>query len=70
MKNKKIGIAAGRFTDLFAPMKKYAPIVKENCKIGRNDPCPCGATKEKLNRFNEPYNVPVKYKHCCLNKPS
>ncbi|NQU77534.1 preprotein translocase subunit SecA [Candidatus Falkowbacteria bacterium] len=26
-------------------------------KVGRNDPCPCGATK--------PDGTPIKYKHCC-----
>ena len=26
-------------------------------KVGRNDPCPCGATKED--------GSPIKYKHCC-----
>lgn len=31
--------------------------VKSNKKVGRNDPCPCGATK--------PDGRPVKYKHCC-----
>jgi len=36
-----------------APSK---PIVNEN-KVGRNDPCPCGATK--------PDGTPKKYKHCC-----
>ena len=25
-------------------------------KVGRNDPCPCGATKED--------GTPIKYKHC------
>ncbi len=29
-------------------------------KVGRNDPCPCGAKK--------PDGTPVKYKHCCGNK--
>ena len=29
-------------------------------KIGRNDPCPCGATK--------PDGTPKKYKHCCYPK--
>ncbi len=31
--------------------------VSKSEKVGRNDPCPCGATKENGN--------PVKYKHCC-----
>jgi uncharacterized protein YecA (UPF0149 family) len=30
--------------------------VKSNKKVGRNDPCPCGATK--------PDGRPIKYKHC------
>lgn len=29
-------------------------------KVGRNDPCPCGATK--------PDGTPKKYKHCCYPK--
>ena len=36
-----------------APQK---PIVNEN-KVGRNDPCPCGAKKAD--------GTPKKYKHCC-----
>jgi len=35
---------------LSAPAKKQA-------KVGRNDPCPCGAQK--------PDGRPIKYKHCC-----
>lgn len=35
---------------------KQKPIVNKN-NIGRNDPCPCGATK--------PDGTPKKYKHCC-----
>ncbi len=31
--------------------------VKNNNKVGRNDPCPCGATKAD--------GKPKKYKHCC-----
>lgn len=31
--------------------------IKSDKKVGRNDPCPCGATK--------PDGRPVKYKHCC-----
>jgi len=31
--------------------------VKNNDKVGRNDPCPCGATKAD--------GKPKKYKHCC-----
>ena len=29
------------------------PSIRENKKIGRNDPCPCGSGK--------------KFKHCCMN---
>ncbi|MBU4480382.1 preprotein translocase subunit SecA [Patescibacteria group bacterium] len=35
---------------------KPKPIVNQGEKVGRNDPCPCGATKED--------GLPVKYKHC------
>ena len=31
--------------------------IKSGKKVGRNEPCPCGATK--------PDGRPVKYKHCC-----
>ncbi len=33
------------------------PIVNSYGKVGRNDPCPCGAKKED--------GAPKKYKHCC-----
>lgn len=33
-------------------MRKTRPIVRDNKKVGRNDPCPCGSGK--------------KYKNCCL----
>lgn len=35
----------------------HTPKIKEH-KIGRNDPCPCGATDEN--------GKPLKYKNCCL----
>ncbi len=34
--------------------------IQKQFKIGRNDPCPCGATK--IN------DLPQKYKHCCLKE--
>jgi len=33
--------------------RKTRPVVRDNRKIGRNDPCPCGSQK--------------KYKNCCMN---
>lgn len=36
----------------------HTPRVREYKKIGRNDPCPCGATDEN--------GKPIKYKNCCL----
>lgn len=33
--------------------RKTRPIVRDNKKIGRNDPCPCGSRK--------------KFKNCCMN---
>jgi len=39
--------------------QKQQPIVSGQ-KVGRNDPCPCGATK--------PDGTPKKYKHCCYPK--
>jgi preprotein translocase subunit SecA len=35
-------------------------VVRKSKKVGRNDPCPCGATK--------PDGTPKKYKHCCYPK--
>jgi hypothetical protein len=35
---------------------------QERNKVGRNDPCPCGATKPSNGAASY---VPVKYKHCC-----
>jgi len=36
---------------------KNEPIQRENVKVGRNEPCPCGARKSN--------GEPVKYKKCC-----
>lgn len=36
------------------------PITDSKRKIGRNDPCPCGAKKTD--------GTPIKYKHCCYPK--
>ena len=33
--------------------RKTRPVVRDNQKIGRNDPCPCGSGK--------------KYKNCCMD---
>ncbi|MFA5993796.1 MAG: preprotein translocase subunit SecA [Parcubacteria group bacterium] len=46
----------GAVKDSAQSEKKNSPIVHVD-KIGRNDPCPCGATKSD--------GTPVKYKHCC-----
>lgn len=35
------------------------PSIREYNKIGRNDPCPCGAVDEN--------GKPKKYKNCCLS---
>lgn len=40
-------------------IRKTRPIVRDNSKIGRNDPCPCGALDEN--------GKPKKYKNCCMN---
>lgn len=37
---------------------KTKQLKRDYKKIGRNEPCPCGATDEN--------NKPVKYKNCCL----
>lgn len=34
--------------------QNHKPSVRENKKIGRNDPCPCGSN--------------LKFKNCCMNK--
>lgn len=39
--------------------RRTRPVVRDNKKIGRNDPCPCGATD--IN------GKPKKYKNCCMN---
>ena len=39
------------FDSLFAPQ---APVIRDNPKVGRNDPCPCGSGK--------------KFKQCCIGK--
>lgn len=39
--------------------QKTRPIVRDNKKIGRNDPCPCGALDEN--------GKPKKYKNCCMS---
>lgn len=40
--------------------KPLIPTIRSDVKIGRNDPCPCGAKNSN--------GIPVKYKKCCLNK--
>lgn len=37
---------------------KTKPVVRDHKKIGRNDPCPCGAVDEN--------GKPKKYKNCCF----
>ncbi len=39
------------------PSAQKNPIPTQPSKVGRNDPCPCGATR--------PDGSPKKYKHCC-----
>lgn len=39
-------------------LPKTRPVVRDIKKIGRNDPCPCGAVDEN--------GKPKKYKNCCL----
>jgi len=50
---KKARSGEQRESEKTAPSK---PIINQN-KVGRNDPCPCGAKK--------PDGTPIKYKHCC-----
>jgi len=42
-----------------AALRRTRPIVRDNKKIGRNDPCPCGALDSN--------GKPKKYKNCCMN---
>lgn len=44
------------------------PVRRRGPKIGRNDPCPCGAEieLEPIDGFRQFRRV--KYKHCCLAK--
>ena len=42
----------------FMRQKRTKPIVRDYKKVGRNDPCPCGAVDEN--------GKPKKYKNCCL----
>ena len=44
--------------DEYYKMLRTKPIVRNYKKIGRNDPCPCGA-KDKNGK-------PLKYKNCCM----
>lgn len=41
------------------------PMVKEY-KVGRNDPCPCGAGKDYEMDDGLIYSIRNKYKNCCL----
>ena len=45
---------------LTSQAKQARPVIPRKKKVGRNDPCPCGATK--------PDGTPKKYKHCCYPK--
>ena len=55
-------VAAGKMqaVDVAEFMRKMRtkPVVRDYKKIGRNDPCPCGAVDEN--------GKPKKYKNCCL----
>ena len=42
----------------FMRKMRTKPLVRDYLKIGRNDPCPCGAVDEN--------GKPKKYKKCCL----
>jgi len=46
---------AGRVITEFSV--KNVPVEREKAKVGRNEPCPCGARKSN--------GEPVKYKKCC-----
>ena len=48
--------AARKVNNAEVEEKKSSPIINKD-KVGRNDPCPCGAT--------HPDGRPKKYKHCC-----
>lgn len=40
-------------------IRRKLEVVHVAKKVGRNEPCPCGAMKD---------NKPVKYKKCCIDK--
>ena len=42
----------------FYARMRTKPVLRDYKKIGRNDPCPCGAVDEN--------GKPKKYKNCCL----
>ena len=46
-------------SDVERLLNPQAPVTVQ-AKVGRNDPCPCGATK--------PDGTPIKYKKCCYPK--
>lgn len=46
-----MGIQSGTQTDEVSKRGKPQPVVRQEVKVGRNDPCPCGSGK--------------KYKNCC-----
>jgi preprotein translocase subunit SecA len=53
---KKMILAGGGTENADGEKNKTAVVGSKDEKIGRNDPCPCGAKK--------PDGTPVKYKHC------
>lgn len=50
--NQAVKLDEGTIQKLMA-YQNHKPSVRENKKIGRNDPCPCGSGK--------------KFKNCCMN---
>ena len=51
---------------------KSGGLERKAAKIGRNEPCPCGATHDKHFATDkmgvQTIPVPNKYKNCCINK--
>jgi hypothetical protein len=72
---KKMGMGSHNVS---AMLPTTNPSIIREYKIGRNDPCPCGATHNvkgnktielPLNNMSmrmDFWNVPNKYKNCCM----
>jgi len=58
--NQKIKIIKNQAESITQNNQSGSSLSVKSEKVGRNDPCPCGAKKSD--------GSPIKYKHCCGNK--